>query len=285
MHRIFGNAPTLTTSILSTADVWAQGNLNKGQGGLDARTGNNIRYDSPEPARLHGALQASTRDDSGNTTQTPFGGDNGDHTSALRHAWVLGGNVIYSNGPLQAAGSYESNQQGASIPELPTATVRTQRQRLRLHRHRRVRLRHHHVRASVFVSRGVFEHTHVRHPEHGRPETRFLGRFRHDSGRWRQDLRVLRPSRATARAARRTANRSATSCTARTRARKQWEITYSYNLSPRTLLYAGYVKLDNDKYNPTTFNINSYAISTCACGSDCSSGRPGGAVLGFVHLF
>ena len=66
---------------------------------------------------------------------------------------------------------------------------------------------------------------------------------------------------------------------------QQWEATYSYNLSPRTLLYAGYVKLQNDKYNPTTFNINSYAIRTCVYGSDCSASRPGGFVLGFAHFF
>src|SRR5574337_691563 len=41
LHAIFGNAPTLLTSILSTADLWAQGTLSKGAGGFDARTGNN----------------------------------------------------------------------------------------------------------------------------------------------------------------------------------------------------------------------------------------------------
>src|SRR6201997_986662 len=64
LHPIFGNAPTLTTSILSTADVWAQGNLNKAAGGWDARTGNNIRYDSPNMQGFTAAVQASTRDSS-----------------------------------------------------------------------------------------------------------------------------------------------------------------------------------------------------------------------------
>ena len=48
VHAVFGNVPTLLTSILSTADVWAQGNLSKAAGGWDARTGNNVRYDSAE---------------------------------------------------------------------------------------------------------------------------------------------------------------------------------------------------------------------------------------------
>src|SRR5450631_703471 len=110
LNPIFGNATTFTTSILSSADVWAQGNLNKAQGGWDAREGNNLRYDSPNMMGFTAALQYATRDSSGNTTQTPFGGDNGDHPSEIRHAYVLGGNVIYSNGPLQAAAAFESNR-------------------------------------------------------------------------------------------------------------------------------------------------------------------------------
>src|SRR5256885_15433429 len=47
LHPIFGNVPTYTTSILSTADLWAQGTLSKFGGGFDARLGNSLRYDSP----------------------------------------------------------------------------------------------------------------------------------------------------------------------------------------------------------------------------------------------
>jgi predicted porin len=109
LHPIFGNAPTLTTSILSTADVWAQGNLNQGCRRADARTGNNsLRH--AELGGFTAAFQASTRDDSGNTTQTPYGGDNGDHTSVVRHAWVFGENIIYSNGPIQVAFGAEQNK-------------------------------------------------------------------------------------------------------------------------------------------------------------------------------
>jgi predicted porin len=72
---------------------------------------------------------------------------------------------------------------------------------------------------------------------------------------------------------------------------KQWEATYTYNLSPRTALYAGYVKLANECKSPYTFNINSYAIAVGqegaaagAPGAFCS-GKPSGLVLGFLHLF
>src|SRR5207253_2375749 len=97
LHPIFGNAPTLTTSILATAALWAQGPQSKAGGGFDARTGNNIRYDSPNFSGFTAAAQYSTRDSSGFANS----GDNGDHASELRHANVIGANVIYSNGPVQ----------------------------------------------------------------------------------------------------------------------------------------------------------------------------------------
>src|SRR5437867_11473549 len=65
LHPIFGNAPTLTTSILSTADLWAQGTQTAATGNFDDRAGNSIRYDSPVIAGFTGALQYATRDSSG----------------------------------------------------------------------------------------------------------------------------------------------------------------------------------------------------------------------------
>src|SRR5207249_2885089 len=136
LHPIFGNAPTLTTSILSTAALWAQGPQAKDAGGFDARTGNSIRYDSPNWSGFTAALQYSTRDSSGDTQNfinctppvtspqqvgcsTPIsptassaqGGDNGNHVSELRHANAIGGNVIYANGPWNAGPACERNNQ------------------------------------------------------------------------------------------------------------------------------------------------------------------------------
>ncbi|HEY8622800.1 MAG TPA: porin, partial [Casimicrobiaceae bacterium] len=107
IHFIFGNAPTLSTSVLSSAALWAQGSLTKGQGGFDARLGNSIRYESPTVNGLSGELQYSTRDSSGNADGAA--GDNGDHASELRHAnvWSLGG--FYSNGPVDLGIAYERN--------------------------------------------------------------------------------------------------------------------------------------------------------------------------------
>src|SRR5215471_20595357 len=79
MLPIFGNAPTLTTSILSTAALWAQGPLPKSQGGFDARLGNSIRYETPPLGGFNGALQYATADSSGTT-----GPNSGDHMTELR---------------------------------------------------------------------------------------------------------------------------------------------------------------------------------------------------------
>ena len=90
LHPIFGNAPTLTTSILSTAALWAQGPLNKGQGGFDARTGNSLRYDTANLSGFTAALQYSTRDSSGNAdANATASGDNGDHPAKSAHRRML----------------------------------------------------------------------------------------------------------------------------------------------------------------------------------------------------
>src|SRR3954466_11084178 len=105
MHPIFVNVPTYTTSILSTASLWAQGFASKADGGFDARLGNSLRYDSPSFNGLTFSGQVALRDGSGAT-----GPNTGDHPSELRHAYSLGGNAIYTNGPIQAGASFETNQ-------------------------------------------------------------------------------------------------------------------------------------------------------------------------------
>src|SRR5947207_6476444 len=136
LHPIFGNVPTYTSSILSTADLWSQGTLTKFAGGFDARLGNSLRYDSPVWSGFNFSGQVSLRDSSGfadntlpsanptstigtnlqlgsSTSLTPpnvlspiLGGDNGDHASELRHAYVVGIAGYYNNGPIQAGIGY-----------------------------------------------------------------------------------------------------------------------------------------------------------------------------------
>ena len=63
----------------------------------------------------------------------------------------------------------------------------------------------------------------------------------------------------------------------------QWEVSYSYDLSQRTRVYAGYVKINNDSNASYNFNINAYPGSA-ATGWPAGM-KPGGFVMGMYHNF
>ena len=297
LHPIFGNAPTLTTSILSTADVWAFGNLSKGQGGFDARLGNNVRYDSPNYQGFTGALQYSTRDDSGNTTQTPFGGDNGDHTSVMRHAYVYGGNIIYSNGPIQAGIAFERNQKVRQYISDAFATAGVPGTSA---------LNPYNANDTDWSITGaydfgtimqgfglrlaaVYEKTKYQTPT-GDLKRDFWGiSGTIPAGGGKVYLFYGKASNGKGGAV--DGENVGYLVKGADTGVKQFEASYSYNLSPRTMLNAGYVKLQNDCKAAYTFNINAYPIAVgqlnapAGSAGDFCSGRPGGWVFGFVHLF
>ena len=273
MHPIFGNVPTFTTSILSTADLWAQGPQSKGTGGFDARLGNSLRYDSPVWSGFNFSAQVALRDSSGFADIAPPAGDNGEHTAELRHAYVWGGAGFYNNGPLQVGAAYERNVKvrgpglsdydftitgaynfGVIRPALvyerlsydtPTGDLKRDFWG---------------ISATAPIGPGVFY--------------AFYGHAGDGSGSASDGTRVGGLTKG---------NDTKS---------QQWEISYSYPLSKRTTVYAGYVKLDNDRNAAYTFNINAYTIgTTCtgignaadlACGNN---GKPDGFVFGLIHLF
>jgi len=63
-----------------------------------------------------------------------------------------------------------------------------------------------------------------------------------------------------------------------------WEASYSYPLSSRTLLYAGYVKIANQSNASYTFDTNPYPIF-CNTYPNGGCGRPGGVIAGIAHFF
>jgi predicted porin len=257
---LFGNTPTLTTSILSTAAIWAQGPLSKVQGGFDARLGNSLRYETALLSGFSGELQYSTRDSSGNAD----GADNGDHASELRHASVASAGAFYSKGPLDLGIAYERNHAvrfagtndtalsiaggydfgtiaggaglrlGAVFEELkydtPTGDLKRDFWG---------------VSATVPVGGGSIYAFwgHAGNGKGGAVDGTAIGGL------------TKGPDSA---------------C-------DQWEISYSYPLSLRTLLYAGYVRLNNRANAGYTFNINDYSAVPGA--------RTTGYVFGLAHFF
>jgi predicted porin len=299
LHPIFGNAPTLTTSILSTANLWAFGNLSKAQGGFDARTGNNIRYDSPNMMGFTAALQYSTRDDSGNTTQTPNGGDNGDHPSVINHANVVGGNIIYSNGPFQAGAAVEVNNKVRNAYAVGGPNLRdtdwsiagsynfgTIMQGFGLQIGLVYEQTRYTVQSAAVAGSGCnigtsgtcslnrnFGGVSATIPLGGGKIYGFYGKAQNGRGSAPDGTSVGYLTRGGGTGS------------------QQGELSYSYNLSPRTMLYVGYTKLINACKASYTFNINPYPIAVGQFGAapgsagDFCSGQPGGGTFGIVHLF
>jgi predicted porin len=280
MHPIFGNVPTYTTSILSTADLWAQGPQSKGTGGFDARLGNSLRYDSPVWSGFNFSTQVSLRDSSGfadNPAPTPatnpvvYGGDNGDHTQELRHAYVWGVAGYYNNGPIQGGIGYESNinVRGPGLTDYDITITGAYNFGI-------VRIAGVYERLKYDVASGGdlkrdFWGVSATAPIGPGALYAFFGQALDGTGSAIDGARVggLTKGSQTGSA--------------------QYEVSYTYPLSKRTQVYAGYVKLQNDARAAYTFNINSYTINTtCVTESNCPNGpngKPGGLVLGMIHLF
>jgi predicted porin len=260
IHTIFGNSPTLTTSILSTAALWAQGALSKSEGGFDARLGNSIRYETPPLEGFSAALQFATRDTSGD----PNGGDNGDRLSELRHANVISGGAFYNKGPLDLGIAYERNYRirptgptdGAlsltggydfgAIASNVGLRVAGVYERLRYDTPSGSLMRDFYgLSGTVAVGDGNFY--------------AFWGKAADGKGSAIDGTTigalVKGPDTSS----------------------QQWELSYSYNLSLRTMLYAGWVKIDNRPNAAYSFNINPYPVAPGA--------RPSGVVLGIAHFF
>jgi len=259
LHPIFGNAPTLTTSIFSTAALWAQGPLSKAQGGFDARLGNNLRYDSPNWSGFTAALQYSTRDSSGTT------GDNaGDHPSELRHANVIGGNVIYANGPWNAGIAFERNHKvrGPDFNDTDW-TITGAYDFGTIMQGFGLRLAGVYEKTKYDTATGDLKRdfwgVSGTIPVGGGKVYLFYGRAGEGKGGAANGTAigglVKGPDSKSA----------------------QWEATYSYSLSPRTLLYTGYVRLNNQANARYQFNINGYPIAP--------GGKPAGLGFGMVHFF
>jgi len=268
MHPIFGDVPTYTTSILSTADLWAQGTLSKGAGGFDARLGNSLRYDSPSFNGLTFSGQLSLRDSSGNPDAADGAGDNGNHTQELRHAFVIGGNAIYNNGPIQVGLAVESNQKTRGPNLNDTDITVTGGYNFGI------------IRPALLYEYIKYDTPtgDLKRNMWGISATMPMG-----PGTWYAFYGKAGDGRGSAADGERVGGLTRGSDTGS----QQWEISYTYPFSKRTQVYAGYVKLNNDARAAYTFNINAYTINT-SCQVTCTNGpngKPDGFVFGMIHLF
>jgi predicted porin len=257
---IFGNAPTLTTSVLSTAAIWAQGPVSKVQGGFDARLGNSIRYETLPMGGFSAELQYSTRDSSGNAD----GANNGDHASELRHANVVSVGAFYSKGPLDLGLAYERNNNvrfaQTSDDALSIAggyDFGTIAGPFGL----RVGAVYERLRYDTLTGdlKRDFWGISATVPVGGGSIYAFWGHAGNGKGSAVEGTAIGGLTKGPDSAS------------------DQWELSYSYPLSLRTLLYAGYVRINNRANASYGFNINDYSTAVGA--------RPTGYLAGMVHFF
>ncbi len=252
IHPIFGNVPTLTTSILSTAALWAQGSQSIYNGGFDARQGNSIRYDSPRVKGFLGSVQISQLDASSGQ-----GGVNyGTTATEQRHAYILSTGGFYANGPFQAGVAYEAHNK-VRAPNLSDYAVSVAAN----------------WNFGVVKVGGVFER--LDYDVTGGNLTRnffglsatapvgpgevyaFYGTARNGTGPTGAKVGQLASGNNTG--------------------AQQWEISYTYALSKRTLAYTGFVQTRNNDNAAYNFNINPYSVVNGA--------NANGFVVGAVHFF
>jgi predicted porin len=263
IHPIFGNVPTLTTSILSTASIWANnGGYGKLTGAFDARLGNSVRYDSPNISGFTGSLQVSSID--GSQGQGGVGIDN--VAAQRRHAYILSTGGFYNNGPLQVGVAYEANNKvrGPNLNDWALSIAGA-------------------WNFGAFRIGGIYERVDYDTPT-GNLKRDFYGisgTFNLGPGQIYAIYGRAQDGKGSA------CNINNLGCTTRvggvalgdSTGANNYSISYTYPLSKRTLTYVGYNRLNNDSNASYNFNIN--AIE----GTKTSGFDPTGFVVGVVHFF
>ncbi len=284
IHPIFGNVPTLATSILGTQALWSntgwQGNSQYG-GAFDDRAANSIRYDSPNIAGFTGSVQIGAGQTGGDAT-----GSNSATPTTLeaqrKHAYATSLNGLYSAGPFQAGVAYEFHNNfrpgTAANPKLQDQGVS--------------------VAASwnfgVAKIGGVFERLKYDIATGGTLQRNFWG----GSVTWNLGPGQLYAMYGQAQNGSGSALDGAQVGAVRKGSdtgAQQWEVSYTYALSKRTLSYIGYNQINNKGNGAYNFGVNqiSGACGLSASGqpgtpgnTGCgSSAKPQGIIAGLVHFF
>jgi predicted porin len=253
LHSIFGNVPTYTSSILSTAALWVQGAYGIQDGGFDSRAGNSLRYDSPSYSGFSFSGQIALRDSSGSG-----GSDNGDHVQEARHAYLWGANGIYNNGPLQVGIGLEAHNKvrGSDLSDEAISVTGG-------------------WNFGVARVAAVYDHLKYDTPtgDLKRDFWGVSGTIPMGPGTWYLFYGRAGEGKGSAADGTRVAGLSKGGDTDS----QQYEVSYTYPFSKRTQVYAGYVKIDNGGQASYNFNINNYPIAV--------GGKPQGIVFGMIHLF
>lgn len=255
IHPIFGNVPTLTTSILSTSALWAQGTQSNDNGGFDNRLGNSIRYDSPRIGGFVGSIQLSAYDFS--PAAASGGNTYGTDAQSKRHAYIGSAGGFYANGPFQAGIAYQWNEKvrGAALTDNATSIAANWNFGV-------VKIGGVYERLDYDTATGSLKRNFwgvsATAPVGPGEIYAFYGDAGDGSGGAANGTTVGKLTKGGSTGS------------------SQWEISYTYALSKRTLTYAGYVQVRNDGNASNTLS-SGYAVVNGA--------NQSGLIVGMVHFF
>jgi len=270
IHPIFGNVPTLATSILSTAALWAQASQSVFNGGFDARLGNSVRYDSPRIRGFLGSVQISQLDASGGQGGITYG----NAATEQRHAYILSTGGFYTNGPFTGGIAYEAHNkvrgQGLTDQALSIAANWN---------FGRVKIGGVYERLDYDATYGAANVTggSLKRDFWGVSATAPVGPgevFAHygTANDGKSSCRVVIPGAQCVQA-----NRIGQLSSGGNTGASNFSLSYTYALSKRTLAYTGFAQTRNDSNANYNFNINPYAVTNSSTAS--------GFVVGAVHFF
>ena len=297
---IMGSVPTLITGILGSSAVWSNtgfvGN-NINTGAFDDRAGNSIEYTTPNMKGFVINSLVAGRDTGGN--------DGGDINEARRHASVFSISGLYTNGPFVAGVAYE--QHNKLRPGLPaTAACPTCQTSLQ---DQGITAAISYTWGAVKVA-GVYEGLaydiasggDLKRNMWGATMTANWGPGQFYAGYWHgangrgsaQCMDVAGKFVSCGSSTQATAPRVGAVTEGPNTSVNMYEFSYTYPLSKRTLLYAGYVMVDNAKNAGYNFHVNQIAgvctgnnaASNLGVGSGCGdAARPQGFALGLVEFW
>jgi predicted porin len=241
VHGVFGNAPTFASSILDTESVWGNGST-LASGGFPYRAANSIRYDLPGIflKGVNGGVQVSTNE-TGNDT------------------WMLSTGGVWSTGPWQfgAVYQYNNSMRGAGLNDYAYSVAVA-------------------YKFDIVRVAGVWEQLQYDTPT-GDLKRDFWGvsaTFYVGPG----ELYAFYGNGSDGKGDAAPGERVGGLARGGGTGVDHYEISYSYPLSKRTAVYAGYVKIDND-------GNASYDFATNARGSLAVGGKPEGFIAGVKHDF
>lgn len=264
MHGIFGSVPTLLTGILATSAVWSNSGNQAASitnGSFDSRVANSVRYDSPNMKGFTTSFQVGARQSSESTNEQ------------RRHAYVVSLNGMYNNGPVQVGVAYEVHnalRQGTNAnPKLQdqgfTVTGSYNFGPIKVGAvYERVK---YDIATGGDLARNMWG---VSGMGNLGPGQYYLGYFRGADGT----------------GSAKTGSRVGAVTLGTQTGVNMYEFSYTYPLSKRTLMYAGYVMISNDNNAAYNFGVNPIMGVCTGNGESCgSAAKPQGITGGLVHFF